>query len=643
MFEAILSYFPHDTHPLTLVSDPDGLLADEALLAALTKRGFTLLDEPDPVRLRYHCIHSQPPLILVTAGPLTQLPYDLWQQSHHITLALHTFFPNLAYPQVQTLTPSQRARLASAPPPTQRLGVKRTNVYLLRHVFGLDFDALGNIVVFLAWLSQMSRQQDPFPAPLRQMLLKQLRTIPVYTDWPLNELLQKPRAFPEFLRAQWSAFLDQQTGRAVGEPLAPYLVDFENLDKLHDFLPRWVRTGMLAPVEIQTPKELPDWAQVGLLSLDVDPRPQRFEDLLTTLEDNLPADSTAARWTDWQILAWDWADLSVLRYASGLELSDEFVQAYQNIQKHFDDSFHNWLLGHYAPLASSRLPQPHHLHHIPHYLAYKRRQDQADKIALLIMDGMSLADWTLIQPAWISRHTDWLIQTQLLMAQIPSQTAISRQALISGQRPVDFSSTITHNREELKQWANFWASEDLSPNACQYERLKLRQYPPTITLISPRTRVVCLIDNTIDNITHGTLLGESDVQISINLWLEQHAAPLESLIDDLLRNGFSLFLTSDHGHTEAFGIGQPSEGIIVQTRSKRARTYHDERLMNHVRSVFPETYIWHGDGLLPDDLWVLIPQGHRAFAPVEEIHVTHGGMSIDEIIVPFVEISLADR
>ena len=102
-------------------------------------------------------------------------------------------------------------------------------------------------------------------------------------------------------------------------------------------------------------------------------------------------------------------------------------------------------------------------------------------------------------------------------------------------------------------------------------------------------------------------------------------------------------LLSDHGHTQAHGIGQPREGLIVQTRGRRARTYTDERLMNTVRDAFPQTHVWHGDGLLPDDLWVLIPKGQREFAPRDEIHVTHGGLSLDEIVVPLVEITSSDR
>ncbi|MGD2159038.1 MAG: BREX-3 system phosphatase PglZ, partial [Anaerolineales bacterium] len=609
---------------------------------ALAERGFTILNESDPIRLRYHFTRSNLPLILVTDGPFNRLPYHIWQQGHHVTLALHTFFPNLAYPQIQNLTPSQRSRLASAPHPTRRLGVKRTQEYVLQHVLGLDLNNVSKVSVFLTWISEMSRQKEAIPAHLRDMLLEELFSIPAYSDWPLDELLQKPQAFSKFISTQWSIFLEQKTGQVVREPEANYLVDFEHNSEVQDLFPGWIRSGLLTPLEILDPRVLPDWAQVGLITSDVDPRYQRFDDLLTILESSLVTDLTTVRWTDWKALAWNWAELCTLHNAADLALSEEYKQAYKRIQKQIDRVFYHWLTNYYAPLASNRLPQPHHMHHIPHYLAYKRRQDQFNKIALLVMDGMSLVDWTIIQSIWLDRHVDWLIQTELLLAQIPSLTAISRQALISGLCPVDFSSTITHNREEPKQWANFWASEDLSANACQYERLKLRHYPTAVALTNPHTQVICLIDNTIDNITHGTLLGATDVLHSIKLWLDEHAPQLESLVDELLQDGFRIFLTSDHGHTEAYGIGQPSEGVIVQTRSKRARTYNDKRLMNHIRSSFPETHVWQGDGLLPDDLWVLIPQEHRAFAPMDEIYVTHGGVSVDEMVVPFVEISLVD-
>jgi len=158
------------------------------------------------------------------------------------------------------------------------------------------------------------------------------------------------------------------------------------------------------------------------------------------------------------------------------------------------------------------------------------------------------------------------------------------------------------------------------------------------TFITPSTQALCLIVNDLDELTHSAHLGARDAQASLRLWLRQHAGQLETLLQSLLDKGFSIFLASDHGHTEAVGIGQPSEGLIVQTRSKRARTYRDHNLALHVQNSFPGTFLWHKDGLLPDDLWVLTPDRRGAFISQGKVCVTHGGLSLDEVIVPLVHL-----
>src|SRR5215213_6209266 len=101
--EWVLTRFPENTHPLTLVHDPDRLLADEAILAELTKRGFRIVFEPDPIALRFQIEAARPwtperPLIVRTEARLNNLPYDLWHDGYHVELGLHGFFPRLDYP-----------------------------------------------------------------------------------------------------------------------------------------------------------------------------------------------------------------------------------------------------------------------------------------------------------------------------------------------------------------------------------------------------------------------------------------------------------------------------------------------------------------------------------------------------------------
>ena len=210
MLDRLLHFFPPQSYPLTLVSDPDGLLNDEGILAALAERGFTLVDEPDPVHLRYRVEQARPfssnhPLIVVTAGPPNRLPYDLWQQGHHVTLALHTFFPHLAYPVVRALTPTQRWRLSRAPSPPRRLGRRASMDYILRHAFDADLGALRQPAGLIAWLNDYHQQADPMPPVLADRLLAHLRPLPAFADWSLDELLTDRDAFARFVGEQWVA------------------------------------------------------------------------------------------------------------------------------------------------------------------------------------------------------------------------------------------------------------------------------------------------------------------------------------------------------------------------------------------------------------------------------------------------------
>ncbi|MBA3945731.1 MAG: hypothetical protein H0X37_14330 [Herpetosiphonaceae bacterium] len=89
-----------NTYPLILVSDPDALLSDPQNVAALHERTFRVITEPDPIALRYQVEQARPwstaaPLIIVTPEPVNMLPYDLWQQGHHVELALHELLSGL--------------------------------------------------------------------------------------------------------------------------------------------------------------------------------------------------------------------------------------------------------------------------------------------------------------------------------------------------------------------------------------------------------------------------------------------------------------------------------------------------------------------------------------------------------------------
>lgn len=648
MLASLLTLFPPHTHPLTLVSDPDGLLTDETLLAALNERGFTLLTESDPVLLRNRIEDLKPwqiekPVIIITPAALDALPYDLWQFGHRLQLSLHDYFPNLAYPLVQVLTPYQRARLNDAPHPQTRLGQQLSAEYILRHVFNLSLEHLDRPSSLVAWLDEYHNGLAPLPSAILASLLAQLEKFPVYTGWPLRGMLKDRAAFSEFMQTQWSQYVNKSMGdwgatsHYTANPAATMLLSFEQDTALQDTLPRLVRSGSLAPLEIDELSTAPSWAMPALLASQADRRPQRMAELSAGLLESLDGLTKAGRWEDWQPVARLWAELILLRAET---LDPQPASSFSNLQTRLDTAFTTWLGQRYTPLGAQRLPLPHHVHHVPHYLNYRRDQGQ-EKIALIVLDGLALMDWLLIRDAWQSRHPNWHLAESLLLAQVPTITSISRQALVSGLRPADFATSIQTNSEEPRQWEAFWTRSGMPAEACAYVSADFRRDPVPIELTDPRLRLLCLVERTIDEIVHGSVLGNADLIATIKVWLDEKKDPLhlESVISNLLGRGFHVFITSDHGHTEAIGVGQPNEGILAQTRGRRVRIYSDRNIARQTKDTFEPSLLWENDGLLPNDLYAILPGERGAFIPKNQPILTHGGASIDEVIVPFIEIT----
>ena len=250
-------------------------------------------------------------------------------------------------------------------------------------------------------------------------------------------------------------------------------------------------------------------------------------------------------------------------------------------------------------------------------------------------------DWLLIRNAWQSRHPDWHMDERTLLAQIPTITSISRQALVSGLRPADFANSLQTNSEEARQWGTFWMRSGLPAEACAYLSVDFRRDPVPAELTDPRLRLLCLVERTVDEIVHGNVLGNADLIATLRVWQDEKKDPLrlEGVLTGLLERGFHVYIASDHGHTEAVGFGQPNEGILAQTRGRRVRIYTDRNIARQAQDTFQPSVLWENDDLLPDNLYALLPGERKAFIANNQPVLTHGGISIDEVIVPFIEIT----
>ncbi len=112
---------------------------------------------------------------------------------------------------------------------------------------------------------------------------------------------------------------------------------------------------------------------------------------------------------------------------------------------------------------------------------------------------------------------------------------------------------------------------------------------------------------------------------------------MDSLFDMLLAKGFAIYITSDHGNVEAAGYGRPKEGMLAELRGERVRIYSEDILRSRVASTFPDALCWKPLGL-PEDFLPLLAPGRRAFVLDGQRTVAHGGITLEEMVVPFVRV-----
>jgi hypothetical protein len=105
----------------------------------------------------------------------------------------------------------------------------------------------------------------------------------------------------------------------------------------------------------------------------------------------------------------------------------------------------------------------------------------------------------------------------------------------------------------------------------------------------------------------------------------------------LLDDGYEITITADHGNIHGRGIGKPKVGVVADERGERAHVFNDELTRADVAKEYTSAIEWPQIGL-PDDWRVLLAPGRGAFVPKGKHTVAHGGISMEEVIVPFVKI-----
>lgn len=656
----ILKEFIPGVHPVTLVIDPDGLLGEETLLQQIEARGFSVLLYDDPVEFRFtfetqfrHQWESKAlrDLVVVTRTSdedRDPFPYDLSTMGHRLSVHLSDVFPylsasilrSLPSPAWQRLYEAQRQNGLNSPQ-----GEINSADFVLHHVFGIAPETAKEPYDLLNLLLRRHYGEMPLPAVVEKHLLNKLRLTTQFAAWHLERLLSDRAYFFAFLQDRWLPFLDHLADELGLETQSfstqdmhpPVLLPFHH-ESVRVYMDNLFAERLLSPVKHPSAGALArrgDWIALGL---DIDPQAdsvRRISLLLKSCRENLP--SSEAAYISWFEFANRWAILNTELNGSESLLSaiqSDFVE----LQAEVDRRFQEWVIARYGGLYNTAPTPPVMVHHIPRFLARQLTGDSRRKVALIVVDGMSFSQWNAIKRVWQDGNAPMVYDEHGLFAWVPSLTSISRQALFSGRIPRSFEPHILTTANEGNYWHQFWADQKLPSQQVAYAKSVNDDNLGGVEniLSDSGLRVVGLVVDTVDKIMHGEQLGARGMQNQVVFWAKQGL--LRDLVEKFLGAGFDIWITADHGNTEAVGIGRPTnEGVLADQKGERVRVYGEESLRSRFAQEYSATIQWTGVGL-PASFFCLIPEGRHAFITEKRRTVTHGGISLDELIVPLISV-----
>lgn len=655
--DRILQEFPADLSRFWIACDPDDLLLDERILHGLRERGFEVLPFEDPVAFRteyeerYRAAWDRgeegtsKALVLQLRGTdLNTLPWDYVRMGRKVSLSLADLFPRLSYGVIRQVDSEHHETLflAHNKHATQPLGEGATKDFILTHIFRISPYLLGGSEDFWREVLRLHYRGAGLPDLLAKHVAAILNDTPL-GDLPIAELLSSKNYMVRAVQDAWGRFLAQygiQSDRTSNDDSAEALpevsVPFEHPDVrlITDTL---FLEGTLQPVATSSSAaDLPDWVRVGVVD-----DPQSFGTLVSEGTKKIAADlpTVEATHRDWVETARRLGE--VISRLNGLStaLAEPIQPQVRALQREADERLKDWIVRHYADLSSLPAAKgPVMVHHVPRYLALRRSAGE-DRVALLVFDGLAMDQWVQIREHLADSIPSFSSDDSGCFAWLPTLTSVSRQALFSGLKPREFANSIEVTSKEPSLWARFWQDHGLRSSEIYFQK-GLKNTGQLIELeevISrPSTKVVGLVVDMIDEIVHGAMLGKRGIAGQIKAWCE--TGFVEKLVRLFADHGYQIYLTADHGNVDAEGIGRLNQGAVSEVRGERVRTYRSESL---AASVPPEIDAFRFDSAgLPPDFLPVYADTRGAFVPKGDQIVAHGGASVEELIVPFVKITM---
>ena len=660
---SILALFQPKKEAMIVVIDPDNLLLDETLLAEIQNSSYDILKLEDEVafrnrfernyRSRWDSGEPRHVVIIVhTHERERHIPYDLLQKGKRIEVGVSQLFSNLNALVIKELDHAYYQDLYAAHQSLvtkheMQRGERQTVEFILRVVFGIEPVGALNPTRLAELLIDKHNRRRMIPQSVEQYLMEPLAA-KIAAVGMTSQYLLDAESFYTWLGQQWEMFVHAQVEQGGAQsviqfddprlkPLLPHLFSDGKLQRVNARMSiisssAWMAGGL--QVQDNLGKSVHE-SNGGRDGYNLQAQINR---LLALDSDALPKGKTDIR--DWLNLAAEWAEIVFRANSLPQEVYSRIQPAFFQARTLINQHFLQFVKARYSATDYYSDNQgPISLASVNAWLDQHVKPDE--RLALICFDGMALDQWHLLKTFLQEQDKELTFTENQTFALAPSITPISRQALFSGRRPDSFADSWSKTDRDAERWLNFWAHREIPKQRIAYLPVKAgdSSMSPVVETIDSKNKRLGILVNLFDDALHAIkgMPLEADKRVLYST-LNGHLSNsyIRDLLKRLLEGGYRVFLSSDHGNTCGRGTGVLPPKAFIETYARRVAIFDQVSLAQEFAQK--NQGIYFRTKSLPSAVHPVYTAGIDLFASKDAIEISHGGLSIEELVIPFIEV-----
>ncbi|MAI92195.1 MAG: two-component system response regulator [Flavobacteriaceae bacterium] len=349
---------------------------------------------------------------------------------------------------------------------------------------------------------------------------------------------------------------------------------------------------------------------------------------------------------DWELKLSDIDDDTMIEI-----LNNQKIEANSLFSKFIERNYQSWFEKDNHPCLSHEILKKHLFPEI-----------SDDPLILIVIDNLRYDQWKIIEPSILSYYNK--VKEVPYYSILPTSTQYARNSLFAGIMPMHIKQKFPQfwKDDHEEGGKNLFESKllninlnNLKSNNLKNEFFKITNFKNGVKLSNNlkqfrQNNLTTIVYNFVDMLSHSKTEMEMIKELApndkayrslTNSWFSN--SPLFEIIKNASSLGFKLVITTDHGTinvknpTKIIGDRNTSQNLRYKTGKSLTTNEKDNLVFKNPHDILlPKTSINSSFVFTKNEFYLVYPNNYNHFSNYFKNTYQHGGVSMEEMIIPFV-------